>query len=260
MIENTVEPVQSKRGPITWAEYTAGAPSLFDGLHNIQEFALWCSIPPILEVQDAGFAAKLAMSLYAAVLDAIAAAHFFHEDALSIQSSPGQATVRYDDDRFDFSLSVGDGQIFLRRAGSRFEDFHSWYVALGPQFAKLFTQVVEVLRTTADREFKIQRGYYTFKFLLHALETRQTQRSARNTEIMSRLLRGIPDDSGRLSDGEDAMTSAGRIDTRISRWVRSRDAWRLERYDVEAPANKEGAGLWLEFTYLGETYTDPKTL
>ena len=32
---------------------------------------------------------------------------------------------------------------------------------------------------------------------------------------------------------------------------------RRERYSVQAPANKEGAGLWLAFSYGGETYSDP---
>jgi hypothetical protein len=72
---------------------------------------------------------------------------------------------------------------------------------------------------------------------------------------MRKVLRGVPGDDGGLTEDDQVLSTAGRLDVSLSRWVFIQERYRLERYVLEAPANKGGAGLWLQFSYGGETHT-----
>jgi len=124
-----------------------------------------------------------------------------------------------------------------------------------------------VLKNHTLRPYRPFKGEYRFDFLLHTLRGSKSGQKVRNTEVIKKLVRGVPDDAGELSEDPVVLKEAGRIDVNLSRWVERKirrpadeqavSAWRLERYLTEAPANKEGAGLWMSFVYGGETYSFP---
>jgi hypothetical protein len=241
---------------IDWEDYTSKK-KVFDSLTDINRFALVADIPPLPQVGESSFASLLSTGLYAAMEKAIGSAKFFNEDQLELISGPGNAGVTYRDDRYDFALKVTSSTLSIERSGSPFEDFHYWYTGLMPQMPALMATALDVLTKLADREFRMLRASYNFSFILHSLAHAESNRRMRNYEVMQKLIRGIPSDAGLLTEDEDVVRAAGRIDVNISRWVKETGPWRRLRYSAEAPANKEGAGLWLTFGYGGETYSDP---
>lgn len=247
-----------KPGSRNWDLYRDGM-SIFDSLANIQEFAFILDIPPVPEVSSSQWASSLATALYSSLIAAIDEAGFFHEDEVKLGVTPGRTSLSYDDDRYDFTLTVSTNTISIGRHGSKFRDFHDWYTAFTPRLPTLIAGVLDVLRSRTERECRVFRGAYNFHFLLHDLQAHQSLNAVRNYEIMRKVVSGVPDNRGFLSEGDEAFRQASRIDVNMTRWAKLEQGWRLERYKVEAPANKEGAGLWLHFAYGGETYTDPAT-
>lgn len=246
---------------ISWSDYRSDE-RIFDNLLDIRGFTLVLDLAPLPELASREVASALATGMYGVVLKAIEEAGFFQEDNLTIRSDTATASVVYGDDRYDFAVQVShspeesrQGQLAITRSGSRFEDFHRWYAAIAGQFPEMVKGVLSLLRDTTGREIRAFRGGFQFRFLLYDLRVGDAGRPIRNSDVMRKLIRGVPDDDGALSESDNVVNSAGRIDVNLSRWVRLRDRWRLERYVIEAPANKEGAGLWLSFSYNGETYT-----
>ncbi|WP_369260146.1 hypothetical protein [Streptomyces sp. R35] len=252
-------------GMITWDSYHSGI-DIFRMLTDVNEFALIADIPPVPELSDPVKASGMSSAIYDSVVTAVDSARFFSEDELTLMSGPSKCGVAYNDDRFDFELQLDNSRIMLHRQGSRFADFHDWYLSLMPNVKVLIASILEMLRKTTDREFKVFRAGFAFKFLLHDLKkfsgSPLQEESVRNSYIMSRLVSGVPSDTGRLSRDEKFVSDTSRTDVNITRWVEvertpGQVLRRLERYAVEAPANKNGAGLWLTFGYSGETYSFP---
>lgn len=244
---------------ITWDTYRSGF-NIFDRLSDINEFALVADIPPVPELTDPATSSIMSRAVYDKAVTAIQEAKFFSEDELSLVGGPNKCGVTYNDDRFDFSLRLEGSRLMLRREGSQFPDFHEWYMSLMPQIPVLVSAVLGILHKVTEREYGILRAGFVFKFLLHDLQ--KDGEKVKNSQIMSRLVKGVPSDSGRLSEEENIAGTTSRTDVNITRWVeRERSPgkwnWRLERYQVEAPANKHGAGLWVTLGYGGETYSPP---
>ncbi|GGR72424.1 hypothetical protein GCM10010169_15480 [Micromonospora fulviviridis] len=244
---------------MSWERFS-GRRSIFDKLLDINEFAVVAEIPPIPEVGEGGFAQELSSKVYPHVLSAIEKARFFNQSDLALSGMPGRAGVVYQDDRYDFKVEIGNDTILVRRDGSRMEDFHYWFLKFGDPLSALIAGCLDELKNLTGREFTIFRASFYFKFIVHSLYAEGSKRRIRNSEVMRKLVKGLPNDSGQLSDEEEVFDTAGRIDVNISRWVRTSDQLlRLERYTVEAPANKEFAGLWFTFGYGGETYKSPNS-
>lgn len=248
---------------ITWSAYR-GDDHIFNQLTNINEFALIVDIPPVPEIADPVVASKMSSAIYDSLATAVGKAKFFSEDEIGLVSGPNKCGATYNDDRFDFGLHLESSRLVLHREGSRFKDFHEWYTSLMPHVPVLSSSVLDMLKTTTRRECKVLRAGFVFKFLLHDLirEGDKEEAARQNSEIMARLVRGVPSSSGRLSQEAKDVASTSRTDVNITRWVERQRGpqepnWRLERYLVEAPANKRGAGLWLTFGYGGETYSLP---
>lgn len=246
---------------LTWDEF-CGRRSVFRNLLDIRGFSLLLDVSPVPELADREVASRLATAMYGIVLKAIEEARFYQEDTLTLRSEPGAAGIIYGDDRFDFAVQVThspeanrQGQLALTRTGSRLEDFHSWYVSLAPQFEDIVNGAMQQCRMISGRSIEAFRGAYQFRFLLHDFRAGASQTKVRNSDLMKKLVRGVPDDDGQLSEDPSVIEAAGRIDVSLSRWVSIGDDRALERYNIEAPANKEGAGLWLQFSHGGETYS-----
>jgi hypothetical protein len=243
---------------LSWAEY-ANAP-IFTWLTNINSFSVSADIPPVFEINDRAFLARLGADVYQHMQDLVEAAKFFEPDQIHVREASNQLFIVYEDDRFDFALEILEDRIRIRRSGSSFDDFHQWFSAFNRGLPDFINKILETLKNLTSRKYTVQRASFSFGFILHSVKTiGSNPQLVRNTEIMKRLVRGLPDDDGTLSDSEDTLATAGRIDCNFSRWRRVRDQWRLERYNVEGPANKEGKSVWTTFQYGGETYADPRT-
>src|SRR4051794_11623494 len=103
---------------MTWDEYTAASRRIFDHLSAIRGFSLLLDTPPLPEIGKTENAAQIATRLYGPVRQAVDHSDFYSFDELSLSSSPGAARVSYEDDRFDFTLTVRDGHVALQRQGS----------------------------------------------------------------------------------------------------------------------------------------------
>lgn len=245
---------------VPWEDFRGNRP-IFNNLVNIRRFALILDLAPIPELAESSVSSRLATSLYSLVLQAIEDAGFYQQEHLVIHSTSGISRVVYGDDRFDFEVTLShnpeensrQGQLTISRDGSLMSDFHSWYVAMSPQFSNIIDGSLRALGELTQRSIRAFRGAFQFRFLLHDFHVGDASVPIRNYDIMGKLVRGVPGDDGRLSENPDVIRSAGRTDVALSRWVRAGDIPILERYTVEAPANKEGAGLWLNFSYNGET-------
>lgn len=247
---------------MSWDEYSRGE-RLFDNLLDIRQFTLVLDLAPLPELASREIASGVATDMYGIVLRAVEEAGFFQQDSLTIRSDASVAAVLYEDDVYDFLVQVSygaedgnrQGQLTISRQGSRFEDFHKWFAAIEGQIPELVKGILSILSDHTGREIQAFRGQYQFRFLLYELRSGDAQRAIRNSDVIRKLIRGVPDDDGVLSEADDVVRSAGRIDVNLSRWVNLGGKWRLERYIVEAPGNKQGAGLWLVFSYAGETYS-----
>lgn len=243
-------------GIIDWETYRRGRP-IFDQLTDVQQFNLIFDIPPIPELSSRDFAAVLSTRMYRHVRDAINGAKFYAVDELALSASTNTASISYEDDRFDFSVRVRDGTIAVQRGGSRFSDFHRFYSSLFLHMPQMMNEIRREIAEATERECTFVRGSYVFEFLIYDIRPRGSDRPIRNSEVMGRLITGVPGDNGVLSNEVGVLSSAGRVDVNISRWVQTGTGMRLCRYTIEAPANKEGAALWFKFAYGGETYSSP---
>lgn len=251
-------PDEAHRGAeiIGWDSYCRGRP-IFDQLTDIRGFNLLFDIPPIPELSSRDFAANLSTRMYRHVRDAVSSAKFYAVDELKLSASTNAATVNYDDDRYDFGVRIKDGTIAVVRGGSRFSDFHKFYSSLFLHMPQLMNESRREIAEVTGRECIFMRGAYVFEFLIHDIRPRGSDRSVRNSEVIGRLINGIPGDNGALSNEVGVLNTAGRIDINISRWVKTQSGMRICRYTIEAPANKEGAAVWFKFSYGGETYSNP---
>jgi hypothetical protein len=242
---------------IDWETYRAGRP-IFDRLSDIRSFVVEFDIPPVPEINDGQFAARVATRMYKHVRDAINSAGFFANDELALRASAGSASVLYGDDRYDFWVEARDGTIAIRRGGSRFEDFHRFYGALFMHVPLMVNEIRREIASATERECNLVRGAYIFEFLIHDIaKVSQRDVRIRNWEVMQSVITGIPGNDGVLSNDDSVQETAGRVDVSISRWVDTEAGKRLYRYSLEAPANKEGVALWARFSYGGETYASP---
>jgi hypothetical protein len=121
---------------------------------------------------------------------------------------------------------------------------------------------LQQVKEYTKRDCEVLRGAYVFEFLIYDIRTTTADhRRLKNSEVMSNIIMGVPGADGKLVKDEKLLADAGRVDASISRWVNATHAggMRLERYALEAPANKGRLGLWVRFSYAGDTYTVPES-
>lgn len=248
-------PVSAAAHIPSWEEFAQGD-RIFDALTEISRFRLFAQVPALIEFSSEIRFQEAASKIYSIVSEVVRNAGFFRLENLDIRSAPGRSIqVIYSDDVFDFMLEVqGSGTITLERSGSSLDVFHEWYVRLGPHFWDMMSKVTEALTESMGRRIFVSRAYFSFSFLLLDLALQHPQgRRVLNYEVMSRLLKGLPDDQGALSEAEDVFRSAGRVDVTFSRWLTDGPVEWVERYELQAPANRGGERIECDFSYIGET-------
>lgn len=254
---NAVGPTTTAAGSASpsWEEFR-GDDRIFDNLTEISGFRLFCDIPPLIEFSDERRFGAAASRAYAVVAEAIRSAKFFRLENLTVQTTAGQSVrITYEDDVFDFRVTVSaQGQMLLERTGSTLDVFHVWYTRIGPHFWDMMNKLADALTETLGRRISINRAYFAFEFaFLDLAMAHPNNRRVLNYEIIGTLLKGLPDDQGALSEDQEVLKSAGRVDVTFSRWLKDGDFEWIERYELQAPANRGGERIECSFSYMGET-------
>jgi hypothetical protein len=229
-------------------------------LLDIQEFSLVVEIPPINGWKDDKFSSNVMDKLYDNLIEVVRAAKFYYEDQLSTSTEVDGIKVTYSDDRYPFSVECNVNYIIIRRRGCRFPNFHDWYKAFMPSAQSVINNAVTILSAETGRSILPLRASHRFKFLIYDIRSTETDDKVRNTEIVQKLLKVFPDDSGHLADPitePEVLASMGRLDVNLIRWIGSKDNRRRLRFSVEAPGNLNYSTLWFTFEYAGESYTSP---
>jgi hypothetical protein len=189
----------------------------------------------------------------------VKAAGFYYEDELKTIREADKVAVEYGDDRFDFGVACTDRHIRIVRRGSRLSNFHEWYWGFMPSAQGVLTTVASILTDELHRKVDVQRAAFQFHFVIHDLRDENTSTLVRNSAVMRKLLKGFPDDRGMITDNPNVVSSLGRVDVNLSRFVGEPGRRRRLRFGVEAPANLEYSTLWFSFSYGGESYTEATT-
>jgi hypothetical protein len=199
------------------------------------------------------------MGMYEALREVVKAASFHYEEELEPFAEGGQVGVRYGDDRYDFSVVCSDNYISIRRAGSRLKLFHEWYEQLMPSAQGILQSITAILNRELTRDVSVIRASYSYEFLIYDMVRASTGESAKNWEIVRKLLTAMPDEGGAMVESSPAgrATPMSRSDISMSRWVGDAGHRRIRHYSLEAPGNLGWSTLWFTFQYRGETYTDP---
>lgn len=231
---------------------------IFTLLADIRDFQLFAEVPPIGRWSDDAFARGVVDKLYDKLRDIVGAAGFFYEDLLKSTREVEGVQVDYPDDRFEFGVVCTEKAVIIKRSGSRLSNFHDWYTAFMPSAQDVLTKATTILSEESGREIKILRTSFRFSFLIHDIEAETTHKGVRNSEIMSKLLKGFPDDQGTITESPHVLASLGRVDVNMTRWIGEEGNRRRLRFSVEAPGNLAYSTLWFTFEYMGETYAAPE--
>jgi hypothetical protein len=187
--------------------------------------------------------------------EAVGNAGFYRAHEIEVRTTANRTmSFVYQDDMFDFAVTIRDGSITIDRDGSTFQAFHEWYKRIGPHFWDMVSKITEALTDATGRKVQISRAYFSYQFFLIDLWTGPgAGRRVQNSEVMGRLLRGLPDDNGQLSEDPSVLNSASRVDVTFSRRLYEGQREWIERYELQAPANRDGERIDCDFSYQGET-------
>jgi hypothetical protein len=242
---------------------TYGNSRIFSSLSDIQEFSLVVETPPISAWTDDKFSNNVRNKMYGNLLEVVRAAKFYYEDHLSTSRELTGIEVSYDDDRYYFSVECNVNYIIIKRRGSTFANFHDWYKAFMPSAQSVVANAVTILSDETGRTINPLRASHRFKFLIYDIRSSNDRsKLVRNSEIVQKLLRVFPDEFGRPAEPEkspEVLSSLGRLDINLTRWIGDEDNRRRLRFSVEAPGNLGYSTLWFTFEYIGESYTSPET-
>lgn len=233
--------------------------SMFSRLADINYFRLIAQVPRVLPWSDEKLLSQLTDKMFEQLRDVVKAAKFHYEDELRPVRRSREIGVEYADDRYDFAVLCSEDNIVIQRRGTRLSNFHEWYSALMPSAQGILTNIAAAVSDLTGHKIDIMRARYSFEFIVYDLIAENTNKPVRNSEVMAKLLRGFPDDAGAVTELPAALSSMGRADVAISRWVGVPGHRRVLRYSIEAPANMGWSSLWFKFSYGGESYSAPES-
>lgn len=241
---------------MTWREFTGELP-IFEMITGLVQFELVATTSSFAGSSDEPFQTEIGAAAYDHIIDVLRETGFFYEWELKVVRQADSVVVRYDDDRFDFQVAVGEQQIVIRKDRCALEDFHRWYGLFMPSAQGIIQAIQDSLSKASGRKVQILRVGFHFRVTLDQLKD-QDGREVKNSDVMRRLLRRTPDLGGRIVEAEtieDPIT-LGRQDVTISRWV-GPEPLRNEWFTIEAPGNREWSTLWFRFELRAEPYTRP---
>lgn len=153
--------------------------------------------------------------------------------------------VQLDDDRFGFSILLGEDKFVLTREPSSFRDFYMWYRTILPEVAEVELSNRRHFERVTKRNFKPVQAGYNFRAIFSDFRTRAHSRSRellRNVDVLESLIPSLPATDGNV---ELSKQDFYRLDLTVSRLdsltsgagePKSRNCW----YKLEAPFNENG--------------------
>ena len=226
---------------------------------DINLFQITAGFPSIPDWEDRHLRAKIHERLHDDVGKLLRTSEFYSEHRLKQSKSSDNVQVEFADDVYDFQVACYQDRIVVSKLGVKMPTFHHWYHAAVPGFRQVFESVLAVMNKELLRTQIITEVNYGFRFIVYDC-AEQLGNRLKNFHVLSRLVTQIPSVSGDIV-GIGANTSdVSRFDYKVNLWDSDVTAGRRRlTYSVEAPSNREFTGLWFNFNFGSETYTNPLT-
>lgn len=242
---------------------------MFSGLEHINGFSVRVDFPRFIGKEASELRDRWVDRLYSELYAVCKSTGLYAHDRIVRFASEGegeesQAGVAYEDDPFEFRISVTSEQaLHIVRKGSTFERFYSWYTLVMPHLSNFILAVQQeyeaFLREKRGTEFSIAPSFaaYRYSFILYDFTIPLNggrRKKVRNTELLRQVLTHVPGSDGALVElSNETAKELGRVDVSISRWNTVGDNRIRQLYGIEAPANRDYGALWLNFSYIAET-------
>lgn len=239
--------------------------SKFDGakafayrVESVNAFWITAEFPAISDWDDQKLRSKLQDRLHDDVTNLLRTAEFFSESQIEQSKAADHFAISYNDDIFDFKIFCYQNRIVVQKSGIQWLKFHHWFFAAVPSFKTVIDSLLSVMSKDLGRSQVITRSSFHLRFVLHDFQ--DGGRTMKNYEVMRKLITKIPRADGAITDIVAEYAEISRADYKVNCWDgENADERRLLSYSVEAPANREYAGLWFDFHYGSGTYSDPET-
>jgi len=227
-------------------------------IENINGFSLVAAFPAISNWDDPLFRSKLQDRLHDDITKLLRTAEFFSEGNLEQRKAADYFSIYYEDDIYSFTIACYHDRLVVKKHGIKLKTFHKWYFSAVPGFKQLFSSLLSVMSKELGREQTITSVYYEFQFITYDFIERG--KSLRNYTVLSKLTTQVPDESGSIQEMSSEQRNITRWDYKVHCWdfLNNQERRKLT-YSVTAPSNQQFSGLWFEFTYGSETFTDPDT-
>jgi len=225
-------------------------------LDDINSFSLSVDFPAIADWDNAQLRSKLHDRLHDDVTKLLRTAEFYRESSLEQSKGPDYFAVDFKDDVYDFQIACYNNRLLVRKSGILLRTFHHWYYAAVPSFKQVFESVLSVMSKELSRNQAITSVLYNFAFVTHDFSDRG--RRLKNYQVLSKLITQVPSKSGEIGSMSEDPRDISRLDYKVNYWDGDeKDKRRRITYSVEGPSNHGFTGLWFNFSYGSETYTDP---
>jgi hypothetical protein len=117
--------------------------------------------------------------------------------------------------------------------------------------------MLSLMSTELRRNQSVTNVAYNFGFVCHDFS--DGGRSLKNFQVLNRLITLVPGPGGEIAAMSDDPKEISRLDYKANCWDVDGDSRRRLTYAAKAPANRNYSGLWFDFGYGHDTYTDPET-
>ncbi len=227
-------------------------------VHDINSFQMTIDFPMIADWENDEIRARLQDRLHDDMIALLQTAQFYSESQLQQSKSADNFSILYKDDIYDFQVSVYQNKVVISKSGLKMQTFHFWYQSALPGMRTLVSSLLDLMEELLRRKMNVTNVIYRFGFV--AYDFRKDAKENKNYQVLNRLITKIPGSDGMIESVEGSSTEISRADYKVNVWDRNSSDGRLSvTYDVSAPANRDYSGLWFNFLFGTQTYSDPDT-
>jgi hypothetical protein len=241
--------------------------SAFDGtgqrsfpyrVEHINMFQLTAHFPAIADWEDTRLKPRLQDRMFDDLTRLLRTAEFFRENRLKPTRGDDYIAVEFEDDIYDFRLYCYQNRITVVKNGIQLKTFHHWYHAAVPGFNHVFTSLLSLMGQELKRTQSITRVGYGFDFIAYDFVDGPTR--LRNYQVIKKLITQVPAATGVIEPMTEGAQNVSRANYLVNCWDGDTSSTKRQlTYSVEAPSNRDFAGLWFNFGYGNETYSDPES-
>lgn len=225
---------------------------------SINGFTLTAAFPAIADWENTKLRSVLHDRLHDDITSLLRSAEFFSVERLEQRKGADYFAVHYNDDIYDFEISCYSNRLVLQKQGVELSTFHHWYHAAVPGVKTVFESLLALMSTELKRNQSITSVGYDFRFV--AYDFVDAGRHLKNFQVLNRLITLAPGRNGEIGPMEEDPRDISRLDYTANYWdVDESGSKRRLTYSAKAPANRNYAGIWFNFGYGSETYTNPET-